>query len=747
MLSRVCRPIEFDGNTFSIDTVDALKLRTTAVHELDARIAIRPSDRGNEGLSSESSGSSNGAISSSFVEGAQHTRYRADIDGLRAFAVIPVVFFHLGGPIFTGGFVGVDVFFVISGYLITSIISLELAAGNFSILSFYQRRIRRIFPALSSIIFFCIVVGFFLLTPNDYKILGESIVATTFFVSNIFFWRGTNYVAAPAGDNPLLHTWSLSIEEQFYLVYPWILLLLSRWQSIRITVICVLCVLSFVLGAALVEVRPAAAFYLGPPRAWELLVGGLIAFTGPLAADRRVTRELTAVIGALLILSSMLLYSATVKFPGLSALPPVVGTALIIWSGKSQPAVVHRVLSLPALTAIGKASYSLYLWHFPLISFLSYALLNGLDAIGKAIVFSLSLLISLLSLRYVELPFRSSSACFRIVRPVSSLVCLMAIGCGLGLFVEFEGGLPARLNPTSAKYLEAEGDKDRHHMECMSLLQRIVRPSEACRLGFQDATPHVLLWGDSHAVVTGTAMEAAALRHRASFLLAASVDCPVGFGFDIDAATGPEFVSTPAYQYCGEYNREMLKLVQQDPDLDTVVLSSRWTNWRIGEPGARTESKVDIRLKDAQGAAGSPEANKAIFVRGFNALLQALAATKKSIWIVGPLPEPAFRIPKTLYVKHLVSDRADIDVPVTAFLSKHKFILSLFDSAQKVYPIKLIWPHLAICSADTCRVVESGNPVFFDDNHLSVFGARKTSYLYDQIFDRSIGGQGSDPSK
>jgi len=660
--------------------------------------------------------------------------YRADIDGLRAVAVIPVVLFHVGAPVFPGGFVGVDVFFVISGYLITSIILPDVDKGQFSIAAFYQRRVRRIFPALIAVILFCTVVGFVLLTPSDYRTLGQSIVATTFFVSNIFFWRQANYFAAPASENPLLHTWSLSIEEQFYLFYPLLLVFISRQRGTRIAIISIACLLSFSAGAVLVFFKPSATFYLSPMRAWELLVGGLIAMAGPASQQKRYLSHYGALMGVALIGCSMLVYSSSMKFPGAAALLPVLGTALIIWSGQREPTVVHKFLALSPLTAVGRASYSLYLWHFPLIAFASYVELTGLNWRTKAAICVTSVIISFLSLLYVELPFRHASPSVGIRKPVSVALTGMAIACVLGLFIELSGGVPARLDEASVTYLDAELDKDRHHMECMTLEQRTIRPTEACKLGSTSASPHVLLWGDSHAVVTGSALEEAARKNNSSFLLAASVDCPIGIGFEIDRNIGSALAANPGYQHCGEYNREMLHFVEANPDITTVVLSSRWTNWRVGEPGSPSEAEVDIRLRDAGGTASSAEENKRFFAKGFESLLRALTAAEKTVWVVGPVPEPSFRVPKALYVQHIGLDQTDLDIPLAEFLRKNQYVLALFADMQRKYPIRFIWPHLSLCGDASCPVSELGRPIFFDDNHLSILGAHKTSSLYNEVF-------------
>ena len=331
--------------------------------------------------------------------------YRADIDGLRAVAVIPVVLFHAGVPGFGGGFVGVDIFFVISGFLITSIIASEIDTGRFSIARFYQRRIRRIFPALIVVMAFSILAGFLLLTPGDLLTLGESVIATSLFVSNIFFWQHASYFAAPLHENPLLHTWSLSIEEQFYLFYPLFLYVISRlWRPGRNILVLLGCLASFGLCAVLVYYKQSAAFYLGPTRAWELLVGGLIALGAIPRARSPLTANGTAVAGLVLIGLSVFFYSATTRFPGLTALPPVLGAALIIWGGQHQNTIVHRLLSTDPFTLVGKASYSLYLWHFPLFAFSSYVKVKELGAVPIVALCALSFLLSLVSLYFVERP-------------------------------------------------------------------------------------------------------------------------------------------------------------------------------------------------------------------------------------------------------------------------------------------------------------------------------------------------------
>ncbi len=320
-------------------------------------------------------------------------RYRADVDGLRTIAVVPVVLFHAGMPFFSGGFVGVDVFFVISGYLITNLILNDLDRGGFSIANFYQRRIRRIFPALAVVFAFCLAAGFALLTPEDYAGLGRSIVASSAFASNIYFWRSTNYFAPDSDAEPLLHTWSLSVEEQYYVFYPLLLLVLARlrWPPARWLIGIV--VVSLIAATLLVFYKPSATFYLLPTRAWELMIGGVVAIADNDLQRGRLTRTLAGLAGLAAILLPVLLYTSRTPFPGLAALPPTIGAALIIWSGGAPLTPVARLLSSRPFVLVGQASYSLYLWHFPLLAFAAYAA-GGELGLGLALALCLLALIA-----------------------------------------------------------------------------------------------------------------------------------------------------------------------------------------------------------------------------------------------------------------------------------------------------------------------------------------------------------------
>jgi len=314
--------------------------------------------------------------------------------------------------------------------------------------------------------------------------------------------------------------------------------------------------------------------------------------------------------------------------------------------------------------------------------------------------------------------------------PVTGMILAAIAGCGVVL----QAGFPSRLDGASLRNLDVEHDRDRHHMECMSIESKLVSPENACQLGVREAVPTVLLWGDSHSVITATAMEDAAARTGSSFLFAASVDCPVGLGFSISPSTGPSFVASNAYQFCSEYNNRMLRLALMSPDVKVVVLSSRWSNWRIGIDNSPAELPADIRLKDETGVARSPDENRNIFRHGFERLLGELYSAGKNIVIVGPLPEPSTRIPKALYVRKFGLSTDALDVPIQAFFQRNTWVMNLFRELTDKYQLRFVWPHTALCGAGSCAVTVDGQPAFFDYNHLSLAAAKNTSTLYDDVF-------------
>jgi peptidoglycan/LPS O-acetylase OafA/YrhL len=433
-------------------------------------------------------------------------QYRADIDGLRAVAVLGVVLFH-GGLGFPGGFAGVDVFFVISGFLITGLILKDLEHGSFSMVDFWERRIRRIFPALFVMVLVCLVAGWFLLLPYGYLVLGQSAFTLSLFASNIQFWRTTDYFSPLAEENPLLHTWSLSVEEQFYLIIPLLLAGLYAWRQRRLLfpVLVVITTASFAVSVVWLERDPSGAFYLLPSRAWELGVGALLAFVPALRSN--IWRNLAFYGGLMSVFSTFVFYQPGAPFPGLAALPPVIGTALVIWSGVQscgrQLLWGQRLLGSKPLIWCGLISYSLYLWHWPFFAFHRYIFDHFPPAPVSIVYIAAAFVISVLSLRYVERPFRQKSLC----RSRRSIFVFFLAGTGLvlgaSLTIYLSGGLASRLPADVLRLDRVEGNNPYQG----KLRESLAGGTEVYEIGVADTPPEVLLWGDSHAGVLLSVMD------------------------------------------------------------------------------------------------------------------------------------------------------------------------------------------------------------------------------------------------
>ena len=335
-------------------------------------------------------------------------QYRAEIDGLRALAVIPVVLFHAGIAGFGGGFVGVDIFFVISGYLITSIILNEQAKDSFTLSGFYERRARRILPALMLVMLLSIIGAWVLLLPQELVEYGQSLAAVGVFASNILFWTQSDYFAQTSEYIPLLHTWSLAVEEQFYLIFPLFMIWSIAWvKSRRLAVLVLVGIASLAFSEWAWRSAPEANFFLIPSRAWELLAGVFCAlYLQYQQLNNSLLKQVGSGAGLLMLLYSITLFDKSIPFPSLYALLPVLGTALIILCADKQT-LTGKLLSLPPLVGIGLISYSAYLWHQPLFVF---ARLNSMEELTVTPLLGLSVLafvLAYISWRWVEKPFRN----------------------------------------------------------------------------------------------------------------------------------------------------------------------------------------------------------------------------------------------------------------------------------------------------------------------------------------------------
>jgi peptidoglycan/LPS O-acetylase OafA/YrhL len=653
--------------------------------------------------------------------------YRADIDGLRALAVIPVLLFHAGFPAFSGGFVGVDIFFVISGYLITSIIHGDIEANRFSLLSFYERRIRRIFPALFTVLLASTVMATLILLPDPLKDFGQSVAAATLFASNVLFWEETGYFAGAAEQKPLLHTWSLAVEEQFYLVFPLFLLLLARAGRGGIPATAAILLLSFAASVWAVPHAPTAAFYLAPFRAWELLLGALLAM-GALAAPRRqIVRDALSLAGLALILVSVLAYSADTPFPGASAVLPCLGTALLIHAGSGGPSLVGRLLSQRPIVLTGLVSYSLYLWHWPLLVFASLYALRELTAAESLGVLLLAALLATLSWRYVELPFRGP-------RPVLARPTLLATAGGVmlaavvtGMGLHLTDGLPSRLPPDAARLAEGARDRDPTRGRCLDPGVDAVRNGNLCRIGaVRRASPSFIVWGDSHAESIQAAIGAVAAQTDRTGMFAGSAGCPPLLGIEVE---GREAEST---RQCAAFNDAVLDLVRQG-SIDTVIMAAHWAWYATGERHGRKDERR-VHLSESETGTGSTGSNEAVFRRALERTATTLRTAGKKVVIVAPIPEVGASVPTTLALAAWLGRDVDVRPTREDFDQRNAIPLSAMTSLEQRSLATILYPHEALCDAQACRVDADGRAVYADDNHLSLFGAASIRSIFEAAF-------------
>jgi peptidoglycan/LPS O-acetylase OafA/YrhL len=478
-------------------------------------------------------------------------RYRSDIDGLRAVAVWLVVLYHAFPEVLRGGFVGVDIFFVISGFLITGIIARELDAKKFSLATFYARRVRRIFPALIVVLAAVLILGWLWMLPLAYGQLSSDVFASAAFSANIALMLQSGYFDVEAAKRPLLHLWSLGIEEQFYLAWPLLLMLAARLRIGLISVACGIGFASFVLNVALIDSNPVATFYLPFTRAWELLAGGALACGWNRVNQGVLASNLRAGLGAVLIAFSAAILDPHRAFPGWWAILPVAGSMLVL----SAPAAWgnQRLLAGKTMVWFGLISYPLYLWHWPLLVFFSIIKFKDLTSLERPLVVALSIALAWATYRFVEIPFR-----FGRPRPlkVVSLASAMALVALAGVVVVRNDGFDFRLPPEIRAMAQAttQGAKWRLH-ECMLDLTRDTNFADTC--ADRDRRPLLFVWGDSTAGSLMPGLLKAQHTHQFGIAQFTSAACAAALNADI-----------PGVPRCRAINDKVLAWARQlQPDI------------------------------------------------------------------------------------------------------------------------------------------------------------------------------------
>jgi peptidoglycan/LPS O-acetylase OafA/YrhL len=642
---------------------------------------------------------------------------------LRGIAVLAVMLFHADLGLFGGGYVGVDVFFVISGFLITGIIWEEIGRGTFTVAGFYERRIRRIFPALFAVLFACLLVGAWVLLPDEFRSLGESVAATTLFLSNLYFALKSSYFDGPAELSPLVHTWSLAVEEQFYIVYPIALALLARFARRWVPVVILAgALVSLAVSIWAVAQHPTAAFYLAPSRGWELLLGALLALgVVPELRDARL-RNLAAVAGAVLMMWNVVAYSKATPFPGVAAIAPCLGAALVIHAGTAGPTILGRLLSLRPVVFVCLISYSLYLWHWPaLVLVKEMRAETVLPPLLTAATLGTAFVLSVLSWSYVEQPFRDRR---RFARRSMFLGggAAMAGALGLGLLVVVGDGVPGRFSTDVLALAAAGKDIDETAEVCLNMTVEDAARGRFCSLGADVAPPSFILLGDSHAAALMSALAAAAGDAGRAGFFAGNSACPPLVGVD-RAGEGDR---------CSAFNDAVLDRIVADASLSTVILAARWA---LSAEGLRYKQEPGdtVLLNDVDSRTSSLAENRAVFGRGLIRTLTALREAGKRIIVVGPVPEIGYDVPKALAVQQRNGAGRDIAPTLEEFMQRQAFVLPSLSRAAEAFGATLVLPHQVLCDVQHCAIERDGRILYFDDHHLSLAGARLLVPLFAPI--------------
>jgi len=646
--------------------------------------------------------------------------YRPDIDGLRGIAVLLVVLFHARIS-FRGGFVGVDVFFVISGYLITMLMMKDFTVGTFSLVDFWERRVRRIFPALAVMTLFTMAVGSVLLFPEALQKLGAALVAQVLLSSNLYFWNESGgYFAGPAEEQPLLHTWSLAVEEQFYLFMPLLcLLIFRRWKTRTdarpLKEVCLrtftwLLVPSFLFATAATWWDAHTSFYWLPMRAWELLLGSALAcvpenkFT---VSDRLRTQLAAAALLTILIVGWV--YNKRTLFPGLAALPPCLATAVLIWAGNpafgSNP--VSRLLGSSTLVKIGLVSYSFYLWHWPLLAYMNYLNTGPAEDISKAVrvlLMSLAFLAAWASWRWVETPVRKR-ACLKTRRSLfAGALSLMAIMLAIGAWIHHSEGLPHRLDPQVLKYANS-GVED--------TAKRVWKdnPEDA----FRDTLPEygkkttgtanrVLLWGDSHAMTLIPAIASWCEEQGSTGLIAAhSATVPI-LGYYRSTRTGLDSRG-PAWASA------VLDIIKKRRIPDTI-LTAYWKESTGKDPAAFSQALLET--------------------------IRQLRNAGTRVWIVLDVPEVPFDVPKALalhkMLPRLSQDPRQYATTRATHLKNNRVLIQLIPQIEQAGATVLDPSPFLFDSTEHTLIEKNGQILYRDAHHLTIEGTLRLKPLFAPVF-------------
>ena len=652
----------------------------------------------------------------------QAKAFRHDINGLRAWAVVAVVLYHFGVPGFAGGFVGVDVFFVISGFLMTGIIITGLERGNFSLWSFYLARARRIIPALLVLCATLLILGWFWLPNADYKLLASHVGTAVAFVSNLKFWREAGYFDTASHEKWLLHTWSLSVEWQFYILLPLGCLLLWHWFGKRGVKLALVAagLLSLALSVYASDRWPGAAFYLLPTRAWEMLAGGLVWWATRTQPMPRQWAALAEGVGIALIILAITTFDPAMQWPGYLALVPVVGAMLVLAANRQHSWLTAN----PLVRHLGVSSYSIYLWHWPLVVLLTYA---GEQANPQWIVLGVlgSLVLGELSLRGVENPTRKGFAKFGIWSQSCQLVVVTgAVGLAAVLvFTGFKVSSPIlikRLAPEINLIADESLNKNPRQEFCHLSPNKGV-DSPLCEFG--TGKVKVVVVGDSHANAIVTALPAVVDGKAIELTYS-------GCGTVLGIKRKP--VNGAIYQ-CGDFADKTISKINGSLKNLNVVIVNRSSTTLMGSNEAGESYGIPTFYFDQPYDKPNDQLNS----QYGSALIKTMCAidNPSRVYLMRPIPEMGIDVPKTMARALMFGKPASqISISLEEYHARHKVVWAAQDAAAEQCGVKILDPLPYLCHDGRCWGSKNGRPIYYDDDHLSEYGNKLLVPMFKQAF-------------
>ncbi|HEU4837843.1 MAG TPA: acyltransferase family protein [Micavibrio sp.] len=653
--------------------------------------------------------------------------YRPDVDGLRTVAVLSVLFYHAGFSSIPGGFMGVDVFFVISGFLITSLIVKDIEQNRFSMMSFWERRARRILPPLFLVILMSYAIAWFLLLPPDFVQFGKEMASQSLFASNFLFLKQGGYFDVASDLKPLLHTWSLAVEEQYYLFFPIGMFLISRYfKRSYIPLLWLAAVFSFVIALLYVQTSQRYAFFLLPFRGWELLAGAILAIRGVPAITHRKNAELVGGAGALMLVAAIFFYNDDFLFPGYIALLPVLGTAAIIWANTGHVTFVGSTLSLRPFVFVGLISYSLYLWHWPLLVFARYATIPFPEYqvwIGPICIIA-SFLFAYLTWLLIERPVRGRHI-FQSKWSIGffSFAGLLVLAM-VGAMTIAGKGFPSRFNDSVLNYALAQNDVNPRRAECDQPSIERLKSSEVCQTNEMAGRPDFALWGDSHGDAIAPAFDELSKKYnRNGYILTAS-GCKPSLHVEN---------TSKVYKYnCIEQSREALNLIRREK-IRNVFIVGLWTSFSRDAKLARVENGEWATVYKNFG-----DRNMAALAHTLDALLKEGV----NVYFLITVPVAAQSPHRILALQEMMEASDRYNIPRGEYDRLRANTVFKFRELYKRPGLEYIDPVDYLCDEKRCLTSVDGYVLYYNASHLSKRGAVYMKPVLEKYFRNGFSGSG-----